>query len=103
MLSEVTLVVAIKPNCDGCREFLKADLSELHVPLLIISAEEDVSGEWRDARLPVFISPDGFRLLDVRSPPLYVLVDPLARLVLTEGVLFGPAQVASEIAAYLEA
>ena len=100
-LSEVTLVVAIKPNCDGCRVFLDADLDGLRVPVLIISAEDDDTGEWRDARRPVFISPDGFRLLDVRWPPLYVLVDPLARRVLTEGVLFGPAQVASEIATYL--
>ncbi|HUZ42504.1 MAG TPA: hypothetical protein VMU68_14060 [Acidimicrobiales bacterium] len=102
-LSEVTLVVAIKSNCDGCRAFLDADLDDLRVPVLIISAEEDDMGEWRDARRPVFISPDGFRLLDVRCPPLYVLVDPIARRALTEGVLFGPAQVASEIAAYLKA
>jgi hypothetical protein len=31
------------------------------------------------------------------------LVDPLARRVLSEGVLFGPAQVAAEIAPYLDA
>lgn len=102
-LSEVTLVVAIKSNCDGCRAFLDADLNELRVPVLIMSEEEDDTGEWRDARRPVFISPDGFRLLDVRWPPLYVLVDPVAGRVLTEGVLFGPEQVASEIAAYLKA
>lgn len=100
-LSEVTLVVAIKTNCEGCRAFLDADLKELLVPVLIISAEEDDIGEWRDAHRPVFISPDGLRLLDVRWPPLYVLIDPVARRVLTEGVLFGSAQVASEIAAYL--
>jgi len=102
-LPKVTLVVAIKSNCDGCRAFLDADLDELRVPVIIVSAEEDDTGEWNDFRHRVFISPDTFRLLEVRWPPLYVLVDPVARRVLTEGVLFGPAQVASEIAAYLDA
>jgi hypothetical protein len=102
-LSEVTLVVAIKPNCDGCREFVIADLNEFGVPVLILSADEDESGEWRDARHEIFISPESFRLLDVREPPLYVLVDPVARRVLTEGVVFGPSQVAFEISAYLSA
>jgi hypothetical protein len=102
-LAEVTLVVAIKPDCEGCRAFLDAELNELRVPVLIISAEEDDTGEWHDARQPVFISPETFRLLDVRWPPLYVLVDPVGRRVLTEGVPFGPSQVASEIATFLDA
>jgi hypothetical protein len=102
-LSEVTLVVAIKTHCDGCQEFINADLSELRVPVLVISADEEESSEWRDARQPVFVSPDAFRLLDVRWPPLYVLIDPVARRVLSEGVLFGPTQVAAEIAPFLDA
>ena len=102
-LIDVTLVVAIKPHCDGCREFLRTDPDELRVPVLVVSAEEDVATEWRDARHPVFVSPEAFRLLDVRWPPFYVLIDPHARRVLTEGVLFGAEQVASEIATYLPA
>jgi hypothetical protein len=100
-LSEVTLIVAIKSHCDGCREFINADLDELHVPVLVISADDGDSFEWRDARQPVLVSPDAFRVLDVRSPPFYVLVDPVAGRVVTEGVLFGPSQVASEIAPHL--
>ena len=100
-LAEVTLVVAIKSNCDGCREFLHADLEEFSVPVLVVSAEEDPSSEWRGARRPVLVSPEAIRLLDVKWPPFYVLVDPVARRVLTEGVLFGAAQVAAEIAPFL--
>lgn len=100
-LTEVTLVVAIKSNCDGCREFLHADLSALGVPIVVIAADEDESSEWRDATQSVFVSPDAFRQLDVRWPPFYVLIDPVARRVVSEGVLFGAAQVAAEIAPFL--
>jgi hypothetical protein len=100
-LTTVTLVVAIKSHCDGCREFMNADFNELHVPVLVISAEDDESSEWRDARQPVLVSSDAFQLLDLRSAPFYVLVDPIAGRVVTEGVLFGPSQVSKEIAPYL--
>ncbi len=101
VLTEVTLVVAIKSHCDGCRDFLNADLDHLHLPVVIISADDDVAQEWNEAINPVLVSPDAFRLLDVRWPPLYVLIDPISHRVLTEGVLFGSAQVAREIAPYL--
>ncbi|MGB8195631.1 MAG: hypothetical protein WCF25_01320 [Acidimicrobiales bacterium] len=100
-LTDLTLVVAVKSNCDGCREFVNADLDGLHVPILVVSAADDEASEWRDARRPVFVSRDAFRLLDVRSAPFYVLVDPLNGRVVTEGVLFGPSQVAAEIAPFL--
>jgi hypothetical protein len=101
-LSEVTLVVAIKSHCDGCREFINADLSELRVPIVVISAAEDDSSEWSDAKHPVLVSPESFRVLEVRSAPFYVLIDPVARRVVSEGVLFGPSQVAAEIAPFLD-
>lgn len=101
-LSRVTLVVAIKARCDACKEFINSDLDDLAVPTLVISAEDDVLSEWGDARQPVFVSPDAFHLLDVRWPPLYVLIDPIARQVLSEGVLFSLGQVAAEIAPYLD-
>jgi hypothetical protein len=100
-LTAVTLIVAIKPHCDGCREFINADPSELRVPVLVISAEDDVSSEWRDAAQPVFVSPEAFRLLEVRWPPFYVLIDPVEKRVVSEGVLFGVAQVTAEIGPYL--
>jgi hypothetical protein len=101
-LTEVTLVVAIKTNCDGCRAFLDADLSGVGAPVIVISADDDGVSEWRDAGHPVLVSSDAFRQLDLRSAPFYVLIDPMARRVVTEGVLFGPAQVAAEIAPYLQ-
>jgi hypothetical protein len=101
-LTEVTLVVAIKSHCDGCRDFINADVSDLRVPVLVISADEDISSEWRDARQPVFVSPEAFRLLDVRWPPFYVLIDPVARRVVSEGVVFAVPQVAGEIGPYLD-
>jgi hypothetical protein len=101
-LTETTLVVAIKSHCDGCRDFITGDASAITVPLVVISADEEEDSEWRDARLPVLVSPEAFRLLDVRSAPFYVLVDPVARRVVSEGVLFGPTQVAAEIAPYLD-
>jgi hypothetical protein len=101
-LTRITLIVAIKSNCDGCRAFINEDLSDLPVPVLVIGADEDESSEWLDATQPVLVSPDAFRLLDIRWPPFYVLIDPIARRVVSEGVLFGLAQVAAEIAPFLD-
>jgi hypothetical protein len=100
-LTEVTLVVAIKPDCDGCREFINAELGEFALPVVVVSAADSL--EWRDARQPVFVSSEAMHLLDVRWPPFYVLIDPRERRVLTEGVLFGVAQVAAEIGPFLHA
>ena len=101
-LTELTLVVAVKSHCDGCQEFINADVSDVRVPVLVISADDGISSEWREARQPVFVSPEAFRLLDIRWPPIYVLIDPGARRVLSEGVLFGVQQVAKEIGPYLD-
>ena len=101
-LSELTLVVAVKSHCDGCQEFINADVSDLGVPVLVISADDGISSEWHETRQPIFVSPDAFHLLDVRWPPFYVLIDPVAGRVRSEGVLFGVQQVAKEIGPYLE-
>jgi hypothetical protein len=47
------------------------------------------------------VAPDVLKELEIRWPPFYVLVDPQERRVITEGVVFAPAQVASEIASFL--
>lgn len=101
-LSETTLIVAIKQSCDGCRDFVRSPLSELDgVAVVIISATGEADGEWSDAVQPILVAPGAIDELDICWPPFYVLVDPRARRVITEGVVFGPAQVASEIAPYL--
>jgi hypothetical protein len=98
----LTLIVAVKQNCDGCRDFIFSELHELSsVPVLILSATGDDNDEWTNARQHVIVAPQMLQELDIRWPPFYVLVDPEQRLVVTEGVVFGPAQVAKEIASYL--
>ena len=98
----LTLVVAIKQSCDGCRDFIFSGLNELpDVPVLILSATGDNNGEWTGSLQQVIVAPQLLSDLDIRWPPFYVLIDPEQRLVVTEGVVFGPAQVASEIGSFL--
>ena len=99
-LRRTTLVVAIKPDCDGCRDFLHADLHEFsNVDVVFMSAT--TSDEWRDAPFDVLVAPEMMKELDIRSAPFYVVIDPLSLRVVTEGVVFGPSQVAAEIAGAL--
>ena len=92
--------MAVKAACDGCRDFLCSDLHELSdVDVVIVSAV--ASEEWLDAANEVLIAPELMRELDIRSAPFYVLIDPSRSRVVTEGVVFGPAQVAAEIAGAL--
>lgn len=100
-LDQMTLVVAVKPQCDGCRDFVNGDLSELGgVEVVIVSATS--SEEWIDADHEVLLAPEFMSALDIRSAPFYVLIEPVGRRVVTEGVVFGPSQVAAEIASALE-
>ena len=101
-LNGLTLIVAIKQSCDGCRDFVFSTLSELRdLPFVILSATDDLNGEWIDALQPILVAPQVLVDLDIRWPPFYVLVEPQQHQVVTEGVVFAPAQVAAEIAAYL--
>lgn len=100
-IHRMALVVAVKPDCDGCREFIHGDLDELSgVDVVIVSATS--SSEWADATNEVLISPALMKELDIRSAPFYVLIDPTTQRVVTEGVVFGPSQVAAEIASALQ-
>jgi hypothetical protein len=99
-LLRTTLVVAVKPDCDGCRDFVRGDLRELSaVDVLIVSGV--ASEEWLGAANDVLIAPEVMKELDIRSAPFYVLIDPSRLRVVTEGVVFAPAQVAAEIAGSL--
>jgi len=101
-LTKLTLLVVIKANCDGCHDFLFSDLEGFaEIDVVFVSATDDADSEWIDAPRPVLIAPDALLALDVKWPPFYVLVDSIAGLVRTEGVLFGPSQVAAEIASFL--
>ncbi len=99
-LEGVTVVAVVKPNCDGCREFVWSDLAafgDIEVVVVATEAEDD----WRQAPREVLIAPDLFEILDVRGAPWYVLIDPATSRVLTEGALLSAAQVAEEIGSYL--
>ncbi|MHB8379417.1 MAG: hypothetical protein ACYDB2_05800 [Acidimicrobiales bacterium] len=92
-----TLVVAVKPHCEGCQGFIHGDLSALaNVPVIVVSATTG-DAEWRSARQTVIVAPEFMEALEIRSAPYYVLIDAAKSKVIGEGTLFSPEQVASEI------
>jgi hypothetical protein len=100
VLEGLTLVVAVKPQCDGCRDFIDGDLDELDdVDVVIVCAVHD--DEWHGARQTVVVSPQTMSELDIRSAPFYVLIDATRQRVISEGIVFAPAQVADEISPFL--
>ena len=88
----LTLVVAVKPDCDGCRDFVEGTHG-LGEQVVVVAVSEDGAFEGRD----VVVSPELWRDLDIHSAPFYVVVDPTRALVVAEGSVFSPAQVAAEI------
>jgi hypothetical protein len=103
LLKRFTLVVAVKPHCDGCHDFVFGELRELEgVEVVVVSATSG-DGEWDGAIQPILVAPELMNELGVRSAPFYVLIDPSKSLIVSEGTLFSPAQVASEIAPFLSA
>lgn len=93
-----TLVVAVKADCFGCRDFVQSDLGLLSgCDVRIISTDEDHAGEWRDAPNEVLrVELPVLKAYDIRWPPFYVLIDHESGQVLTEGVVFGESQVEEE-------
>ncbi|MCU1363431.1 MAG: hypothetical protein JWM55_1259 [Acidimicrobiaceae bacterium] len=94
-------MAAIKPKCDGCSEFVHGDLKELdHVTVVLVSATPG-DGEWEGAQREILVAPTVLSELEICSAPYYVLIDASSSIVVTEGALMSPAQVASEIERYL--
>ena len=96
--SRATVVVAVKPHCDGCRDFVSGAVDLGDVDVVVVAAAEDDA--WGEAR-GVVIAPELWRDLDIRSAPFFVLIDPARSLVTYEGSAFSAAQVAAEIAGHL--
>lgn len=97
-----TLVVAVKPACDGCAEFVVGELAELRgVRVVVVTASPEGDAEWAASARPVLVAPQLLAALDVRSAPFYVLVLPEGPTIVAEGSVFSPAQVAGEIAPHL--
>jgi len=98
----LTLVVAIKPDCDGCRDFAESSLEDFAgLDVVLVAAEDERNNEWRDVGHEIVVAPELLAQLDVRWPPFYVLIDADAERVLVEGVVFGPGQVAEEIRSFV--
>jgi hypothetical protein len=101
-LAKTTLVVAVKANCVGCREFLSSDsgaLARLDVVAICQSAGD--GGEWRSSTSLVVVAPELWRQLEIRSAPFYVVIDPVSVRVVQEGVVFGFEQVVEEVRPFL--
>ena len=97
--TRLTLIIAVKPSCDGCVALLKAPPSLYgDIDLLFVTAESADEPAWSPHRDRIVVSPALLTALDVRWPPFWVLVDPERGRVVREGVPFGPAQIAEVIA-----
>ena len=100
--ARLTLVVAVKEECLGCRSVLESTLDAFgDVDVLIVSREPSAEPWWAASPHRVVVAPGLLEELDVRWPPFYVVVDPRGERVITEGVVFAPEQVRREIAPYL--
>jgi hypothetical protein len=98
----LTLIVAVKEDCLGCRSVLESPSDAFgDAAVLIVAGHASCEPWWAASLHLVVISPSLLEDLDVRWPPFYVLVDPTTERVVTEGVVFGPEQVLQEIAPYL--
>ena len=61
----------------------------------------EICETWLDAVQPILVAPELMKELGIRTAPFYVLIDAARSLIVAEGTLFSPAQVASEIARHL--
>lgn len=94
-----TLIVVVKPHCDGCHSFIFGDLSAFSdVDVLLLSREAPTSDEWSSSARDILVAPALLDELHVSSAPFYVVISPTRQRVVTEGIAFDPAQVAAEMA-----
>ena len=96
-----TIVIAVKPNCDGCREFLGGSLSEfdgLDVVLVSATAMDDNATPRTN---PVVLATDWIKEFLMMAAPSYMVIDPAHGRVLIEGVAFSSPQIAAEIVHHL--
>ncbi|MFZ0767611.1 MAG: hypothetical protein WAM64_00145, partial [Acidimicrobiales bacterium] len=66
-----TLIVAIKPNCDGCREFVHGSLEELAGIAVVLVSATNGDEDWNIAPREILVAPDLMRELKIRSAPYY--------------------------------
>jgi hypothetical protein len=97
-LQQPTLLIAVKANCDGCRNFTDDEMEPLaQWPVLLVAHDLASAQEFRGSRNKVWCASELLDALDVKWPPFYLLIGPRPARVLTEGVAFDAAQIAAEI------
>ena len=98
----VTLVVAVKEDCLGCRSVFESSADAFGgVTTLLVAARTSEEPWWGETHHRLVISERLLADLDIRFPPSYVVIDAARATVVCEGAVFGPEQVKEEIAAYL--
>lgn len=101
-VDQLTVLVAVKTNCDGCRPFYRSALETLDGLAVVVASHDDPAhADYDNAVRPVMRAPALLDALDVRWPPFYVVVAPDPPRVIVEGVAFSPDQVADEISSRL--
>ncbi len=92
-----TLLVVVKPRCDGCREFLLGAPTEFAgLDVVLISAVADRDGEWLNTR-PVLVAPAWIESQRLMAAPSYALINGATGRLIAEGVVFSASQVRAEI------
>lgn len=96
------LVIAVKSHCDGCRELLSCDPDSFGIPDVLFVYDEAPTESWiANVHHEVVVSPALLTALEVRSPPLWILVDGEAGRVIAEGVPFGVTDIRDALAQLL--
>jgi hypothetical protein len=100
-LTAPTVLIAVKTECDGCRDIVNAGLEQVAgLSLIVVSDSDELDDSWDQVRSPILVAPGLLEQLDVRWPPFYVVIDPASSSVVTEGVVFGLEQVEREVSSF---
>ena len=101
-LTSLTIVIAIKTDCDGCRDIVNARRDRVAgLETIVVSASDELDEQWARSRSSILVAPQLLEQLDVRWPPFYVVVDPASSSVVTEGVVLDLEQVEREVTSFL--
>lgn len=95
VLRGMTLVVAVKADCDACAEVLEAGVDDFggFEGLVVAREVRALSGEGTVDRLA---SNALFDAVDLRFPPCYALIDAGRAMVVAEGALYSLAHAVTE-------
>lgn len=97
-ITDPTLVLAVKEDCDGCRDVVERGVAVPGVTVVLVAER---AGALVGAVGLALVAPGAMDALGLRWPPTYVLVDPEGPRVVAEGSVFSSEQVAAEVLAAL--